>query len=94
MTNAKYAAKKLAGIPGVSLRFPSVFFKEFVVNFDKTGKTVEEINQQLLSRQIFGGVDLSRDYPELGQSALYCVTETADKESIDRLAGTLQAILN
>ena len=94
MTNAKYAAKKLAGIPGVSLRFPSVFFKEFVVNFDKTGKTVEEINQQLLSRQIFGGVDLSRDYPELGQSALYCVTETADKESIDRLAGALQAILN
>ena len=53
MTNAKYAAKKLAGIPGVSLRFPSVFFKEFVVNFDKTGKTVEEINQLLLSRQIF-----------------------------------------
>ena len=94
MTNAKYAAKKLAGIPGVSLRFPSVFFKEFVVNFDKTGKTVEEINQLLLSRQIFGGVDLSRDYPELGQSALYCVTETADKESIDRLAGALQAILN
>ena len=94
MTNAKYAAKKLAGIPGVSLRFPSVFFKEFVVNFDKTGKTVEEINQLLLSRQIFGGVDLSRDYPELGQSALYCVTETADKESIDQLAGALQAILN
>ena len=55
---------------------------------------MEEINQQLLSRQIFGGVDLSRDYPELGQSALYCVTETADKESIDRLAGALQAILN
>ena len=35
-----------------------------------------------------------RDYPELGQSALYCVTETADKESIDQLAGALQAILN
>ena len=51
-----------------------------MVNFDKTGKTVEEINQLLLSRQIFGGVDLSRDYPELGQSALYCVTETADKD--------------
>lgn len=49
MTNAKYAAK-LVGIPGVSLRFHCS--SRVCGNFDKTGKTVEEINQQLLSRQI------------------------------------------
>ncbi len=91
MTNAKYAAKKLSAIPGVTLKFTSPFFKEFVVNFDLTGKSVKEINKKLLDYKIFGGVDLSEDFPELGQSALYCVTEVNSKESIDKLAYALQA---
>ena len=89
MTNAEYAAKKLSAIPGVSMQFKAPFFQEFVLNYDKTGKTVEEINKMLLEEKIFGGVDLSKDFPELGQSALYCVTETSNKESIDHLAQAL-----
>ena len=50
-------------------------FKEFVVNFDRTGKTVKQINKALLNKKIFGGKNLSKEFPELGQSALYCVTE-------------------
>ena len=57
------------------VRFPAGFFKEFVVDFDGTGKTVAEVNRALRERGIFGGKDLSRDFPTLGQSALYCVTE-------------------
>ncbi len=93
MTNAKYAAKKLAEIPGVTLKFNSPFFKEFVVNFDMTGKTVAEINQKLMDYKIFGGVDLSKDYPELGQSALYCVTEVQNKESIDKLVYAIKGAI-
>ncbi len=40
-------------------------FKEFVVNFDKTGKSVAEINKKLLEHKILGGRDLSEEFPNL-----------------------------
>ena len=91
MKRRAYAEKELAQIPGVKapgLTGPR--FKEFVANFDETGKTVEEINKSLLKRGIFGGYDLSRPWPSLGQSALYCITELHGKEEIQRLAEALK----
>lgn len=86
-----YAEKKLAEIPGVcSPKLTGSRFKEFVVNFDGTGKTVEQLNQALLKNGIFGGYDLSGIYPDMGQSALYCVTEIHSKADIDRLADALK----
>ena len=91
--NAAYAAKKITEIKGVELAFNSPFFKEFVIKFDDTGKTVQEINKRLLEHKIFGGKDLSAEFPELGQCALYCVTETKSIEDIDRLAHALAQAL-
>jgi glycine dehydrogenase subunit 1 len=88
-----YAAALLDELDGVRVVFPSGFFKEFVVNFDDTGKTVADVNRALRTRRIFGGKDLSRDFPELGASALYCVTEVHTKDDIDRLAGALQEVI-
>jgi glycine dehydrogenase subunit 1 len=88
-----YAAKLLAGVPGVRIVFPSHFFKEFVVNFDATGKTVSAINKTLRAEGIFGGKDLSRDFPALGQSALYCVTELHTRSDLDRLAAAIEKIV-
>ena len=68
-------------------------FKEFVLNFDKTNKTVAQINKSLLENKIFGGKDLSKDFPELGQSSLYCVTETKTKEDIDTLVSALEKVI-
>ena len=94
MARARYAMNKLAALPGVKIPFAqSHHFKEFVVNFDHTGQTVAAINQALLGRGIFGGKDLSREFPELGQSALYCVTEVHTQADIDRLAGELQEVV-
>ncbi|MEE1114650.1 MAG: aminomethyl-transferring glycine dehydrogenase subunit GcvPA [Eubacterium sp.] len=94
MANAQYAAEKLSSIPGVKANpFGSVFFKEFVVDFNETGRTVEEINKALLEARIFGGKDLSKEFEALGQSALYCVTEVHTKEDIDELASALAEIL-
>ena len=94
MANAQYAAKKLNQIPGVKVNpFGSVFFKEFVVDFNETKKSVAEINKALLAKGIFGGKDLSDAFPALGQSALYCVTEIHTKEDIDTLAAVLTEIL-
>lgn len=91
MQRSQYAAMKISDIDGIRAPlFHSPFFKEFVVDFTETGKTVREINRNLLDEGIFGGKDLSVDFPELGQSALYCVTEVHAKEDIDRLAEALR----
>ena len=73
--------------------FQAPHFQEFAVNFDGTGRAVAEINAALLARGIFGGKDLSAEFPELGQSALYCVTEVHDQADIDRLVSALREVV-
>jgi glycine dehydrogenase subunit 1 len=91
---AHYAIDALSDLPGVKVLFPENAFKEFVVNFDGAGKTVESLNKALMDYQIFGGIDLSGDFPELGNSALYCVTEIHSKEDIDKLATSLKEVIS
>ena len=90
---AHYAADRLGKIEGLRIVFPSGFFKEFVVDFSGTGKSVAAINAALRDRGIFGGKDLTSEFPELGQCALYCVTEVHAKEDIDLLADRLREVL-
>jgi glycine dehydrogenase subunit 1 len=94
MQRARYARKKLEQVPGVQARFSTTsFFKEFVVNFDQTGKSVKQINQALYEKGIFGGKDLSEEFPALGQSALVCVTEVHNQADLDRLVAALQEVV-
>ena len=93
MARTAYAIRKLGAIKGV--RVPAVggaFFKEFAVNFDGTGRTVEEINKALLEHGILGGHDLSGAFPWLGQSALYAFTEVVTQDDIDTLAEALAEV--
>ena len=55
---------------------------------------MREINRALLENGIFGGKDLSDEFPDLGQSAVYCVTEIHTKEDIDKLAYAMADILS
>ncbi|MFK9094738.1 aminomethyl-transferring glycine dehydrogenase subunit GcvPA [Bacillus salipaludis] len=92
--NGLYARKQLNKITNLKAsRFSSSSFKEFVVDFTQTGATVSEVNDFLLQNGIFGGKDLSLDFPELGQCALFCITEVHLKEDIDKLVSTIQAYL-
>jgi glycine dehydrogenase subunit 1 len=93
MQMSQYAAKQLSKIQGVKLTFQSPFFKEFVVNFTKTGKTVAAINKALLKHEIIGGKDLSKEFHELGQSALYCVTETKTMADIQKLVTAIKEVV-
>jgi glycine dehydrogenase subunit 1 len=94
MYKANYAMQLLSKIQGIrSPVFKSAHFKEFTVNFDKTGRTVEEVNKKLLRHQVHGGKDISKELPELGQTALYCVTETHSKQEIEKLRDTLEEVL-
>lgn len=93
LQRSQYAMKKLAGLPGVNApKFKAPHFKEFVVEFNSS-KSVSEINKELLKEKIFGGIDLRKSFPELGNSALFCFTEIHTKEDIDRLAEALERIL-
>lgn len=92
LQRAHHAARRLARIDGIRIHFPAGFFKEFVVNFDGTGKTVAHINRALLARGIFGSKDLRADFPELGESALFSVTEIHTLSDIERLAGALKEV--
>ncbi len=94
MQRVDYAQKVLSKIPGVKVPLlSSINFKEFIVNFDATGKKISEINRDLLDYGIFGGKDLSKEFPELGNNALYCITEIHTKSDIDRLADALKKVL-
>lgn len=94
MQRSHYAMLQMSKIKGVkSPVFQSTHFKEFVVNFDGTGKKVAEINKALLRHKIFGGKDLTKEFPELGNSALYCITEVHTKDDIDRLVNALKEVV-
>jgi len=94
MQRSQYAAARLSELPGVEApALDGPFFKEFVVSFADTGKTVSELNAGLRERGIYGGKDLSCEFPALGQSALYCVTETHTQADIDRLVEALSEVI-
>ena len=88
-----YAIKLLSEIKGLKILFQSNSFKEFVVNFDEIGKSVKDINKDLLKFNIFGGKDISKEFPELGSSALYCITEVHSRDDIEKLANALKEVL-
>ncbi len=84
---AHYAAKAIAKLDGYSLAFDAPFFKEFAV---RTPKAVSEINTALLQRNIVGGYDLARAYPDMQNTLLLCVTELHTKDDIDALVAALR----
>ncbi|MCW3975308.1 MAG: aminomethyl-transferring glycine dehydrogenase subunit GcvPA [Candidatus Bathyarchaeota archaeon] len=94
MQKSNYAIKGISELKGVKTPiFNSPHFKEFIVNFEGTGKTTLEVNKALLKCGIQGGKDITKEFPELGKSALYCVTEVHSKKDIDRLVNTLEEII-
>lgn len=93
VSRARYAAKMLDAIPGVQVVWPDTQFKEFVVNFDRTGKTVADVNEALRAHGIFGGKDISDEGLGLGQAALFCVTEVHSAADIRRLTDTMNEVL-
>ena len=94
MLRARYAMEGKGRLKGVEAPlFEGPHFQEFVANFDGTGKSVLEVNEGLLHRGIFGGKDLTREFPQLGQCALFCVTEVHTKEDIDTLVEALGEVV-
>ncbi len=84
---AHYAADLLNRIPGYSVVSNAPFFHEFIL---KCPRPAEEINEFLLDHNILGGYDLGKDYPEMTNHLLICVTEMLSKDDIDYFVTILQ----
>ena len=48
---------------------------------------------KFLSKNIFGGKSLRSEFPELGESALFCVTEIHTQEDLDTLTRAVREIV-
>ncbi len=89
LAKAHYAMQTLSAQPGVKPLFQGApFFNEYVL---QTEEAPSAWAQRLRSDKIVGGIDLSRWYPELKHSTLWCVTEIMPKERIDTTAHLMAA---
>jgi glycine dehydrogenase subunit 1 len=84
---AHYAAERLAAVPGVALRFPAPFFKEFAL---KLPKSPERVVAKLARQGILAGVPLKTFDRALADCLLVAVTEKRTKAEIDAFAAALE----
>jgi glycine dehydrogenase subunit 1 len=65
---------------GLEVVFDGPSFNEFIVRLPIN---VDAANKQLLQKGLIGGFNLEKDYPELKNCMLVCVTEMRNKADID-----------
>jgi glycine cleavage system P protein (glycine dehydrogenase) subunit 1 len=82
---------KLCTFDGVRRAFTRPCFHEAVIKF--TRHSAHDVLARLAEAGILGGLNISADYPELGEAVLVCATETKTVEDIDHYARQLGLIL-
>jgi glycine dehydrogenase subunit 1 len=86
MAVAEYAKERL----GLPLLFPErTTFKEFAV---RVGRPAHEVIRAARERGVHPGYALKRDYSEMEDAILVCVTEKKTKADVDRLAEVLAEV--
>jgi glycine dehydrogenase subunit 1 len=86
MQKSHYAYEELIKDGKFKPVFNQPFFKEFAVTSDSSPK---EMNEKLLEDNILGGYELEKDYSELKNAMLLCVTEKRTKAEIDKLVNKM-----
>jgi glycine dehydrogenase subunit 1 len=80
----------LSAVPGMRRAFEGPAFHEAVL---VPSMPVDALLRGLKARGILGGLGLQRDYPELGNALLVCVTETKNEWDLIDYAGHAARIL-
>jgi len=83
-------AAALTAIDGVRRAWDAPFFHEHVLRLDRP---VAPVLAALARKGILGGIDISAQYPELGNALLACATEMRTTEDIRGYASALAAIM-
>ena len=91
--NTDYLKHRLSNINGLEVLFKTIVsFKEICVHFNT--HDIDTINQKLLQQGIFGCVNISGQFLNLENTAMFCTTEIHTKQDIDRLCSVLEAIID
>jgi len=89
--NTRRLAQVLSAIDGVDVAFSGVPGNEVVLRLNQEPAPVL---RALEAQSIIGGIDLSAQYPELGNALLTCATEVRTQAQIDEYALHLARILS
>lgn len=89
LQKAHYLAQEISKIPGYKLTFAGSFFNEFVVTCPKPAQIILD---ELQNQHIYGGVALSRWFPEQKDKLLLAVTECRSKVEMDQLVESLKKL--
>jgi len=82
----QYLKNKLLALPGWREVFSAPVYNEFVL----CCPDAQRINEKLKHEGIIGGYELSRPYPELKNTLLFCATEMISREDMDKVAKILK----
>ncbi|MBT4837907.1 MAG: aminomethyl-transferring glycine dehydrogenase subunit GcvPA [Methylococcales bacterium] len=88
--NAIKLRDKLIQLPGVNIVYDVNFFHEFVLQFDLQ---FESIIRALEAQNISPGYLLGKDFPEMKNCLLICVTETKTDDELEFYFQTLSRII-
>jgi glycine dehydrogenase subunit 1 len=86
-----YASKRIAEVPGFSIRHTAPRFNEFVVSGPVPAK--ELLSRLAQEQNITGGLALSRYFKDRPNDFLVCVTELNSKAQIDDLVEGLASVV-
>jgi glycine dehydrogenase subunit 1 len=87
---ARYMAARLSAIDGVELAYTSSYAREFAVSLPVPPATVIEA---MSKRGCLAGIDLTIEYPELGNALLIALTEKRSKQEIDAYVESLEEVI-
>jgi glycine dehydrogenase subunit 1 len=83
-------AAMLSAIDGVEPMFGGAHFHEVALRLEQP---VAPVLDALAARNVLGGYDLSKDFPELGNGLLVCATETKTDEDLQVYAAALEEVV-
>jgi glycine dehydrogenase subunit 1 len=84
-----YAIKRIKQLKGYSLPFSAPTFNEFVVRAPTDAKAL--LQKLANDKNLTGGLNLSRYFPDRPNDLLVCVTEVNSRDQIDALVEGLQS---
>lgn len=91
LQKANYALENLGVIDGLKRRFEGAIFNEFLLELKPP---LSQILTALMKRGILAGYPLERDYPELKNCLLICVTEVHSREKIEKLISSFKEVMS
>jgi glycine dehydrogenase subunit 1 len=86
LAKAEYAKSRVRQTPGLSLPFEAPSFNEFTIGLSGPA---DAALAGARAAGVVAGLDLGTAAPELGPAVLFCATELASRESIDRAIALL-----